>query len=94
MAKYVKLCTNPQHSVKGPQGTLCPACWAQRGRTTDPQWLEDAKTEYDVLLRRIQEAFFEGFAESDTGDFSVLEAWRRSNAKRVHDTLKQLWSKQ
>lgn len=94
MAKYVKLCKNPQHSIKGPRGVECPACLAQKGRATPPQWLEDARTEHDVILRRIQEAFFEGFAESDTGDFSVLEAWRRSNAKRVHDTLKQLWSKQ
>ena len=72
--------------------------WIERDRQEAAlvrrQWESDARTDHVVLLQRIQEAFFEGFAESDTGDFSVLEARRRSDSKRVYDVLKELWSVQ
>lgn len=57
-------------------------------------WEERARTEHTILLQRIQDAFFEGFADADTVDQDVLEAWRNSEAKQVHDVLKALWSVQ
>ena len=58
------------------------------------QWEEDARTDHVVLLQRIKDAFFEGYADADTGDFSVESAWKRSEAKRIHDVLEKLWSVQ
>ena len=73
-------------------------CWIEKDRQeaalVRKQWESDARTDHVVLLQRIKDAFFEGFAESDTGDFSVSEAWRYSDSKRVYDVLKELWSVQ
>lgn len=94
MAKYVKLCTNPQHSVKGPRGTECPACQAQRILETET-WTDHARTEHTVLLQRIKDAFFEGFGSYATPAAaynSEEEVWEESEAKKVYDTLKELWS--
>ena len=93
MAKYVKLCVNPQHSVKGPRGAECPACQVREDRATT-EWLDYARTDHVVLLQRIKDAYFEGFEYASTGDFSLEKAWEDSESKRVHDTLKQLWSSQ
>ena len=57
-------------------------------------WEERARTEHTVLLQRIKDAFYEGFANSDTGDFDVLRSWEDSEAKQIHDVLKELWSGQ
>lgn len=57
-------------------------------------WEEHARTEHTVLLQRIKDAFYEGFANADTGDFDEDSAWEDSEAKQVHDVLKALWSVQ
>lgn len=96
MAKYVKLCTNPQHRDKGPQGSVCPACLAQKARLAGEQWKERAQTEHTVLLQRIKNAFYEGWCEANTErpDEEIHYYWEHSEAKRVYDTLKDLWSTQ
>ena len=58
------------------------------------QWEEDARTEHTVLLQRIKDAFFEGFGCANVEDFDREEFWENSEAKRVHDVLKALWSVQ
>lgn len=61
----------------------------------DSQWEDDARTECEVLLKRIKDAFFEGFGDR-AGPFPELAeySWQASDAKRIHDTLQQLWSEQ
>lgn len=69
--------------------------WVERDRqiaaVARKQWEEDAKTDHVTLLARIKDAFFEGFNDN-SGDNHREEAWEYSHAKRVHDTLKELWS--
>lgn len=57
-------------------------------------WEERARTEHSVLLQRIKDAFYEGFANADTGDFDEDSSWEDSEAKQIHDVLKALWSVQ
>lgn len=73
--------------------------WIERDRRiaalNQKQWESDANTEHTVLLQRIKEAFYEGHSDADNGySGCVHEAWENSEAKRVHDTLKELWSVQ
>lgn len=84
----------------------CKSCggsearWVERDRQhaalVRKQWEEDARTDHIVLLQRIKDSFIEGFND---GNFDVYahdakEGWECSNAKRVHDVLKELWSVQ
>lgn len=69
--------------------------WIERDRqiaaTTRKQWEEDARTDHVVLLQRIKDSFFEGFEYANSEGFDSREAWENSDAKRVHDVLKELW---
>lgn len=58
------------------------------------QWLERARTEHTVLLQRIKNAFYEGWCDANTErpDKEIDYYWEHSEAKRVYDTLKELWS--
>lgn len=49
--------------------------------------LEERRTDILTLLQRIKDAFYEGYSDADTGDFSVEGAWERSEAKRIYDIL-------
>ena len=66
----------------------------QEAQIKQKVWEERARTEHSVLLQRIKDAFYEGFANSDTGDFDEDASWNNSEAKQIHDVLKALWSVQ
>lgn len=69
----------------------------QNAEAIRKQWEADANTECSVLLQRIKDAFVEGwhsYATPASAYNSPEEAWEESEAKRIHDTLKELWSKQ
>lgn len=86
----------------------CKACgggdtkWMERDRQhsalVHKQWKEDARTDHDVLLQRIKDAWNEGYEDGgcEFGDPTQdrAYAWEVSNAKRVHDVLRDLWRAQ
>lgn len=49
--------------------------------------LQDRRTDILTLCERIKDAFYEGYNDADTGDFSVDFSWDTSEAKRIHDIL-------
>lgn len=90
-----ELCTNEfQCSECGKDEPHWQQLNAERAEAAHKQWLGYARTDCDVLLQRIKDAYFEGFDYADTGDFTVESAWDQSDAKKIHDTLKKLWSEQ
>jgi hypothetical protein len=62
------------------------------------QWKSDARTDHDVLLQRIKDAFYEGYHDAEKASYDVYETvdelWEKSEAKRVYNVLKNLWSSQ
>lgn len=73
--------------------------WVERDRKRESllreQWIERARTEHTVLLSRIENAYREGWYDANTEGMSDIEEdWENSEAKRIHDTLKELWSRQ
>lgn len=60
------------------------------------QWEEDARTDYETLLKRIKDAYYEGHRDGDHDGYAnhVDQCWEASNAKHFHDTIKKLWSEQ
>lgn len=72
---------------------------AQRAEAAHKQWLDYARTDCDVLLQRIKDAFYEGYASPQFERHyeevtNVDEEWEYSEAKEVYDTLAKLWSVQ
>ena len=62
------------------------------------QWESDAQTDHVVILQRIKDAYKEGLCDAGRAAYDVYETedelWERSEAKRIHDVLKELWSVQ
>lgn len=90
-----ELCTNEfQCSECGKDEPHWQQLNAQRAEAAHKQWLDYARTDCDVLLERIKDAYFEGAIDAMNGynDMTCEELWEVSDAKRIHDTLKQLWS--
>lgn len=52
-----------------------------------------SRTDHTIILRRIREAFSEGFSAGATSDTMAEEEdeWEASEAKEVHDILAKLW---
>lgn len=92
-----ELCTNEfQCSECGKDEPHWQQLNAQRAEAAHKQWLDYARTDYDVLLERIKDAYFEGALDGMNGysDQTCAEMWEVSDAKKIHDTLKKLWSEQ
>jgi len=95
-----ELCTNEfQCSECGKDEPHWQQLNAQRADAAHKQWLDYARTDCDILLQRIKDAFYEGYAsprferqyEEVT---SADEEWENSEAKEIYDTLAKLWSEQ
>jgi hypothetical protein len=86
----------------------CKACggtdsrWIEKDRQQAArerkQWEEDARTDHIALLARIEHAYKEGVGDAGRAAYDVYETvdelWEQSEAKRIHDVLKELWSVQ
>ena len=63
------------------------------------RWEDLARTDHTVILQRIKDAFYEGYASPQFERHyeevtNVYEEWENSEAKEVYDTLAKLWSVQ
>ncbi len=63
------------------------------------RWEDLARTDHTVILQRIKDAFYEGYASPQFERHyeevtNVDEEWENSEAKEVYDTLAKLWSAQ
>lgn len=63
------------------------------------RWEDLARTDHTVILQRIKDAFYEGYASPQFERqyeevTNVDEEWENSEAKEVYDTLAKLWSVQ
>lgn len=63
------------------------------------KWLDYARTDHTVILQRIKDAFYEGYASPQFERqyeevTSADEEWENSEAKEIYDTLAKLWSEQ
>lgn len=92
------MCTNDfQCSECGKDEPHWKQLAADRAAEAHKQWLDYARTDCEVLLQRIKDAYFEGVNDGDDRGYnsaSVRELWNESDAKKIHDTLKKLWSEQ
>lgn len=94
------LCTNEfQCSECGKDEPHWQQLNAERAAEAHKQWLDYARTDCDVLLQRIKDAFYEGYAspqfERQCEEVTNAdEEWENSEAKDVYDTLKKLWREQ
>ena len=89
------LCTNEfQCSECGKDEPHWQQLNAERAAEAHKQWLDYARTDCDVLLQRIKDAYFEGYNDACWEEVDVQDGWKSSKAKEVYDTLKKLWSEQ
>ena len=76
--------------------------WVERDRQEAAMvrklWESDARTDHVVLLQRIRDSYIEGVHDAGRAAYDEYETaeelWEKSEAKRIHDVLKELWSVQ